>query len=128
MNPSDMTNEQLRIAVAEALGRTNAQPGRNGYGSLTGNPTGVPPWYKGRSPGADCDPLPHFEEDLNACHGFEEALLFPPMEVPHAEHNAFWSRFDRYVEQLAKMCGSDEIFFATARQRCIALLKTLKKE
>ena len=44
MNPSDMNNEQLRIAVAEAPGWTNIRP------------------------------MPDYPCDLNACHEFEEEL------------------------------------------------------
>lgn len=123
---SKLDDSALRIAVAKALGWT-LKPCECEHPRCKREPR----WHKpetlknGTPFQAIFDELPDFPSDLNACHQFEKALLFPPTGTPAPEANAIWSRFDRYVEQLAKMCGSDEIFFATARQRCIALLQTL---
>lgn len=105
MNPSDMNNEQLRIAVAEALGWEfqDRQPIR-GWLSPSG---------KFRS-GHGRNVLPNWPEDLNACHEFEEGLT----DIESC----------RYTQIL---CGGEDAWracHATARQRCIALLETLKKK
>jgi hypothetical protein len=121
---SKLSDEELRIKAAKALRWTDVQPGRNGFGSFNGVPVGVPPWYKGKNPEYNRDPLPNFPGDLNACHEFEEALT-----VDQA-----WA----YSRELDKLLGTaagkgtgriDEwAFHATARQRCIALLSVLKPE
>lgn len=126
MNPSDMTNEQLRVAVAEALGWTDIRPIDPALCDVQDIGKGIEGRTKlSRDRFADyfC-PVPDFPEDLNACHEFESGLR---VEVV----------FD-YMVQLVKICALDMykpdcgalfvIAHATARQRCIALLETLKKE
>ena len=111
MNPSDMNDEQLRIAVAEALGLVWKK-----HIFKVGLPVQLGGWYDplGIYIGSRTDELPNWPEDLNACHEFEEGLT----DIESC----------RYTQIL---CGGEDAWracHATARQRCIALLEALKKE
>lgn len=114
-NYNELSDADLRVAVAEALGWTKIKfRGPDGtYSRLTGV---FPPITVTQE-------VPYFPSDLNACHEFEEALgdgqkadygraLFDILGL--VEHMNAWGWFD--------------LAHATARQRCIALLETLKPE
>lgn len=96
-----MTNEEIRIKVAEAMGwevisdtLCNVKPDKNGDPEIE-----------------PIAPLPNYPEDLNACAEFEKMMT-------DEEHN-------RYRAHLYGMTFNPrECFSATARQRCLAYLKT----
>lgn len=124
-----MTNEEIRIKVAEAMGaRLWNNPTQSGPSQLWGFQAPSPSevfarmWFCGE---ADCL-LPDYPFDLNACAEFEYELK--KLGV-----------FSAYLSNLALTCGfnaqGDEAWFklnagleavcsATARQRCIAYLRT----
>ena len=109
MNYETMTNEQLRIAVAERLGWSTVSGGL-GYPSRRKAGTDIP------------IPLPGFPSDLNACHEMESDIR---LKISHHAEGL------RYLEELKKTTGvSVAPIFATARQRCLAFLKATegKKE
>lgn len=112
---SKLDDNALRVEVSKALGWTELE-----NWSMLGL-VGINP--ANRCPGQR---VPDFPRDLNACHEFEKAL---------ENQDSCW----KYEEQLAKQVDETGIdaktpaasFFlwhATARQRCIALLMTLKPE
>lgn len=113
--PSDMNDEQLRIAVAEALG-WEFQDRRPIRGWLS--PSGE---FRG---GHGRNVLPNWPEDLNVCHEFEEGLT----DI----------EFCRYTQILCghttpgeRICWGGEDAWrachATARQRCLAFLAATEK-
>ena len=116
MNPRDMTNEQLRVAVAEAMGWTELHV-RNEY-EETGGPDGNEGSYdvfRGTIDGNEDLRVPNFPRDLNACSEFEKTLDGPA--------------FYHYYAVLAQLCLDAEaphFASAPARLRCLALLETLK--
>lgn len=109
-----MTNEEIRIKVAEAMGaRLWNNPTESGPSQLWGFQVPSPSevfarmWLCGE---ADCL-LPDYPKDLNACAEFEKTLT-------DEEHN-------RYRTHIYGMTFNPrECFSATARQRCLAYLKT----
>lgn len=96
----NMTNEQMRIAIAEACGwevisntLCNVKPDKNGDPEIE-----------------PIAPLPDYLNDLNACAEFEKTLT----------DSELW-QIDAILFNLPD-CRAP--FVATARQRCIAFLKT----
>lgn len=107
-----MTNDEIRIAVAEELGWELAPIAQNKL-QKTWQRNGV------------TQELPDFPNDLNACHEMEKTLEDPEI---HRE---------RYRLELNLACGfgrswkdsecNPEIAHATARQRCEAFLRVKGK-
>jgi hypothetical protein len=99
-----MTNEQIRTAVAEALGFE----ARYKYG---GSGASLTWWVKGEKE-FDLFSLPKFDSCLNACHEMEKALN----DVEHVE----------FRNELLRICGFNyrSYISATAQQRAEAFLKT----
>ena len=96
----NMTDEQMRIAIAEACGwevisntLCNVKPDKNGDPEIE-----------------PIAPLPDYPEDLNACAEFEKTLT----------DKELW-QIDAILFNLPD-CRAP--FVATARQRCLAYLKT----
>ncbi len=106
-----MTNEEIRIKVAEACGWKspfNEREWLHGSG-----PEGEDVYGKfvGTDPCGDREQVPNYPFDLNACAEFEKTLT-------DQEHN-------RYRAHIYGMTFNPrECFSATARQRCLAYLKT----
>ena len=118
-------NEELRIQVAKCLGWTQVHlathedlivnPTLNG---ALDRPVGVPPWYKGKNLVENMDPLPRFELDLNACHSFERDLRENDGDLAYEAYTKELIQLDHsHTTALAKAA------FASAEQRCLALLK-----
>jgi hypothetical protein len=106
-----MTNEEIRIKVAEALGWKspfNEREWLHGSG-----PEGEDVYGKfvGTDPCGDREQVPNYPFDLNACAEFEKTLT-------DQEHN----RCRAHIYSMT--FNPRECFSATARQRCIAYLKT----
>lgn len=107
-----MTDEQMRVAIAEA---TDFKPERPGY------------WV--RKDGQSCVahsfhfngfPLPDYLNDLNECAEFEKTLT--------KDQHDIWRDHLRDICLNDWLAGKHYTPFgesATARQRCIAFLKTL---
>lgn len=104
MTTEPLTDEALRIAVAEALGwkRALSQSWTNPHGIFTGDHR-----------------MPRWSEDLNACHLFEQGLV------------GDFGLCAQYQTSLAIVCGVEDygpgsqfLWHATARQRCLAFLRT----
>jgi hypothetical protein len=105
-----LSNSQLRLAVAKALG----------YKRRTGGGWWTPTWWKGL-PGGMVDELPAFEADLNACRAFEHDLGFHDAGSAPSP----WKRAYEYWRQLQNV--QPDRLYASARQRCEALLAALEK-
>ncbi len=100
-----MTDEQIRIKIAETMGWV-FKPDEFGWSFAKLDKKG--PWAKY---GQGEEPFPNYPADLNACAEFEAMLT-------SAE------RFT-YLVELNKLCGDEpSAVWATARQRCLAYLKT----
>jgi hypothetical protein len=105
MNTDEMTDEQMRKAIAEEMGFAHVQVGA-GYGYLSNG---------------HAKSIPRYLEDLNACAEFEKTIM------P--------GKYEKYLAVLAVIVGNDFYEHkthwspyaesATARQRAIAFLKTL---
>lgn len=115
-----MTNEEIRIKVAEAMGaRLWNNPTQSGPSQLWGFQVPSPSevfarmWLCGE---ADCL-LPDYPEDLNACHEMEKVFIGADKSP----------NYSQYRQQLYKVCNnSPELAIrATARQRAEAFLRTL---
>ena len=125
-----MTNERIRIKIAEALGWKQTA-GRNG--DYIARPNGTEVWHydnRGNSYGPTNNwqlllqrkEIPDYPNDLDACHEMEKVLTDEQSEM--------------FADAICRMvCGRTvdaastyEIAYcihATARQRCEAFLKTL---
>lgn len=123
-----MTDEEMRIAIAEACGWTQ---------QTCANDTRIEWWFP---PGCNRDYVraqeypPDYPNDLNACHEMEKVIL---------TGNDWRVRLERYSNQLmttmhATDFGRIDVAFkrdavgrryftvhATARQRCEAFLRTI---
>ena len=107
-NQTDMTNEQINAAIAEACGWKSKEE------------TDGKPWLwvrirKDRTTESRMDPL-HYCNDLNAMHQAEEILVDEIAAI--------------YAQWLSKTTGAEwsddkHFFCATARQRAEAFLRTL---
>lgn len=115
----NMTDEQMRIAIAEACGWSEIDR----YIGQEKMPEGL---LKGQNPkykGGKKEELPDYLNDLNACAEFEKTLNA-------AEQDAYWCQIVNLCNEAAREQKKFElvgIFYqitATARQRCIACLKT----
>lgn len=115
-----MTNEEIRIKVAESMGaRLWNNPTQSGPSQLWGFQVPSPSevfarmWLCGE---ADCL-LPDYPKDLNACAEFEKTLTDEEWRVYSAEIVSL-TLWDRATDTMKR------ILQATARQRCLAYLKT----
>ena len=122
---SKLTDEELRVEVAKALGWT-LKPCECEHPRCKREPR----WHKpetlkdGTPFQAIFDELPDFPNDLDACHEFEKVLTDATFRGVYA-NRLFEIRSGRRIKTeslLWQVCN------ATARQRCCALLMTLNKE
>lgn len=111
-----MTNEEIKIKVAEAMGaRLWNNPTQSGPSQLWGFEVPSPSevfatmWLCGE---ADCL-LPDYPEDLNAMHEAEK--LFDPHQK-----SIYWEHLMQVHQYIQPWAGC-----ATARQRAEAFLRTL---
>lgn len=96
----DMTDEQLRLVIAEW----------EGYVFSAGEAAS---WWR-HMPSGELVAPPDYPHDLNAVHEAEKKLN--------------QGQKTRYIFHLQTICGGQHFgdnYFATARQRCIALVKTI---
>lgn len=112
MTPADMTDDQLRVAVAERMGWKILWP-KSWQNRHLSRPDGT--CFRPADPRISlADLLPDFPADLNACHEMEETL--------NDEQKA------NYAMMLHEMHGTPlatfwhRVICSTARQRCIAFL------
>jgi len=103
-----MTDEQMRIAIAEACGWKVP----NGCTNYRVRPEGSRVFF---NPLTDDDPLPDYLNDLNAMHEAEKTLL---------KIDGCQAHWETYSNILTAKLGCVDIFHATARQRAEAFLKT----
>lgn len=109
-----MTDQELRIRVATVSGWTELMPSRLMEGEVYGfRPGKGPPVYiKAR--------VPKFEADLNACAELERDFI-------RTGDCSKDGRSNRYYRNLDKL-SFEPICYATARERCLAFVKTMKEE
>ncbi len=112
MTPKDLTDSELRHMVAEALGWKELHEVKCRQPFLVG-----------------CDPKiglkdspPDYPNDLNACHKMENSL--PPTSHKGDEYRDILKDVVEKQWLLDKTSPPFAIF-ATARQRCIAFLRTV---
>ena len=118
MDYTQLDPSELRIAVAGRLGWRHNGPR---FGA----------WIKPNDSSGEeylRDAIPDFPNDLNACHEFERETLFPKPGLSPAEANVIWAKWDRYVEALSKMVGSEDAVFADAKTRCVAFLMATEEK
>jgi hypothetical protein len=106
-----MTDEEIRIAIAEACGLFRIAPLKRTTRRMKDDPNGVRLWYCDHHHGgaAEYAEVPFYPTDLNAMNEAEDMLTFEEL--------------DRYCEYLGgepSRCSR-----ATARQRAEAFLRTL---
>jgi len=127
MNP--LTNSQLRIAVAEAMGWREAFPAKGKPHKETERGGILLPykWVNERTHERSME-LPNYPESLDACAGFEKTITsqqqvnyrnYLMLEASHAAGMGMRSREDDTL-----FC----VTTSTARQRCLAFLRTTKPE
>lgn len=108
--PSQLTDEQLRIEVAELCGWTDELP--NTGGLL------LPYRWVNKTTNTKTLDLPNYPHDLNACAEFEYSMT-------HQQQG-------NYAEAIMDLPNIGITQFqciaATARQRCIAFIQTMRKE
>lgn len=128
---AEMSDEELRISVAEAIGWEMCD---------YDHPLAKSMWHHPDSPLCpdgkfiDTEELPDYPNDLNACAAFEETLL-ADSRIGDKD-----SPFARYVKALQQICGECKdtrdrngltvweafayAIVATSKQRCLAFLQT----
>lgn len=125
MKPSDMTDEQIRIRVADILG-CREQRKLSGTVHYDPDDSGTPRTYQIRRDGSTAF-LPDWPHDLNACHEMEKAM---PED-----------RRGSYALHLLESCGVSLLYenrlvnnlalfaiaAATPRQRCEAFVEVMSK-
>ena len=109
-----MTNEQINIAIAESLGEIDPRYTTTGGFIASYVINGVTVGFHG---------LPNYTADLNACHEFEKTLD-DDLDLDYSGNlesvtGTRWGANNSY--DMSKYRS------ATARQRCEAYLRTLKK-
>ena len=99
-----MTDEQMRIAIAEACGwHEEKEPEGSAFATAW--------WHHNDRYPSYLMPLPDYLNDLNAMH--------------EAEKSIDAGLLAKYTTELLKVCGGPmSVHFATARQRAEAFLKT----
>ena len=110
-----MTDNEIKLAIAEACGWTGCRLGGYGAGGAVNRSRrsiGTPPGRK-----YTCE-LPDYVNDLNAMHEAEK-LLTSEQVTKYIEY------LDFFVEGQGKWLDAGH--FATARQRAEAFLRTLNK-
>lgn len=122
MKPSEMTDEQLRIKVAELLGITDIHPlSRVEYWENWRKFEGWLNLPVGRSESGELIKINDYPNDLNACHEMEKSLdAVQRLQYVGLLHygtpkNNAWDQ-----EDAADVCMS------TARQRCEAFVKVME--
>lgn len=112
-----LTNDTLRVRIAEALGWTDL--------IFRGIVKPIEHDFIGRPPTMDegwLASLPDYENDLNACAQFEAGLTEEQWEV-YIEHlRGITARAHPKIDQLRRKVS------ATALQRCLAYLATVNPE
>ena len=103
----NLTDEEIRIKVAKSIGWVDIWKRQCGHN--LGAP-GAFDWVGREKPGGAEYVLPNYPEDLNACAEFEKTLT----------NEELW-QIDAILFNLPD-CRAP--FVATARQRCLAYLKT----
>lgn len=125
-----MTDEQMRVKIAEACGLepvtmpfnpNEVEVGHNGQWFA---PVAAAYFRKLYPKGMTPKVIPDYPNDLNACHEMEKVLdrakdLCPGMEVPLTQYDQYWGALTEVTK--------GDIIHATARQRCEAFLKTIGK-
>lgn len=104
-----MTNEEINIAIAESMGWDVA------FDTLCN----ITPDHNGEPVIEPIEPLPNYTSDLNACHEFEKVLYIQNETAQQAQKRVFY-------EMLLYDFDNHPIH-ATARQRCVAYLRTIGK-
>ena len=104
-----MTEEQQRIAIAEACGWKNVDAGAGRVWGFTTRHKGTP------SESDVCVDVPNYLNDLNAMHEAERTMGDPQL----------WDEYQSYLSDAMRNIGW--IYHATAAQRAEAFLKTIGK-
>lgn len=114
-----MTNEEIRIKVAEAMGWNLCPAEIAGPAARLFNGD---VWYRHAESHtiATTDQLPNYPESLDACAEFEKTLTWEEQEVFKVRLSRITA--DDFYE--ARTHWSPHTHHATARQRCLAYLKT----
>ena len=115
MKPSEMTDDQLRVKIAEIRGEIDADSAST-YTHF--------PWMVRIN--MDACSIPDYPRDLNACHEMEESsIIFKS-----------WRDTERWLDalEIAVIGRKAEsrpdlsfVFRATARQRCEAFVEVMSK-
>jgi hypothetical protein len=113
-----MTDNDLRIKVAELRGWTRIGPGHD---CVNGRQVDV---LVGYTPKNDPDDrvtvIPDYPKDLNACHEFEGTLTYNQCSRYEDVLLLIWKRGTMYCHADAMRCH------ITARQRCEAFVETME--
>lgn len=110
-----MTNEEIRIKVAEAMGWKSPFNEREWLHNSGSEGEDVYGKFVGTDPCGDREQVPNYPFDLNACAEFEKTLT-------ECERRQYF--FHLFGSQRLEDGDLWKAVAATARQRCIAYLKT----
>jgi hypothetical protein len=121
-----MTDEQMRVAIAEACGWKEVSLCANGY--VVGLPSG---FTEDQCPEGADEEVPDYPNDLNAMHEAEECL-HPAQLGDYANKlttvvGVYWFNQGKAVIKFSKEDWTYATAHATARQRSEAFLRTLGK-
>lgn len=116
----NLTDEEIRIKVAESLGWV--QIWKRQCGHNLGAP-GAFDWVGREKPGGVEYILPNYPADLNACAEFEATLTDEELSLYGHELGRQTECMQWYNGYISAF-GITVIARATARQRCLAYLKT----
>ncbi len=112
--PEDMTNEELRVAVAEAYGFSPVLRGVSRDLNIWKHPKTGHPFVFGQ--------LPNCPEDLNACADFERSLnSVEYMEYRYQLRKLAQEKHETVVDV------ERAVISAPGPNRCVAFIKTMTK-
>lgn len=123
-----MTNEEINIAIAESLGymdiyRCGSSGKRTEQGLLHGKMLCGTLDQPSINYGREYVFIKRYTADLNACHEIEKTL--DEMRAVHIRGVGVCTKAEIYYDMLVGLC--DQPVRATARQRCVAYLRTIGK-
>lgn len=113
-----MTNEQIRIKIAESLGLFRTMPLKRTTRRGNEDPKGVKLWYCSEHHGgaATYDEVPNYPESLDACAEFEKTLT-------ELEFEEYFDILESQVPLARPQAKRRHVCSATSLSRCLAYVE-----
>jgi hypothetical protein len=124
----NLTNEEIRIKIAESLGKFRIKPLKRTTRKGKDDPNGVRIWYCDEHHGgaATYAEIPNYPESLDACTEFEKTLLTEEDQTDYWVHLIMICGAEAREKKDINRIGTFYQITATPKQRCFAYLRTKK--